>query len=339
MINLYCNLFSEAIYARPSRKNKRIKVAANGNKKPVQMQTCPAYSVDSNGKESDYAIPRKRSGSIDSVDLQMYSTDSKIRGINNPIPYTPTHAPPCTPPVPPTYSPQPQGLYNYPTKQAMSLDNLSSYTNGRVAVGRNDSLYQSPRYPSLSVDDLLNGVPSRKFHYTFSPLHSATRSPAALPKTPKDTYDDPRTPSKVVPIGDNTYDAPKSYATRPLPDVGVGPSPKSVPRTPKDTYDDPRKPSLVTADNPTYDTPRPNHKELAGTPTQPLLMDDANSSPTSESRTPKDAYDDPRKPSGMPVNDTTYDSPRKPYDYTQLGTPNKPLLIDDKDDPDYSYVE
>ena len=331
--------FREAIYARPSRKNKRIKVKANGAKNP-DMQTCPAYSVNSNGKESDYAIPKKRSGSIDSVDLQLYRTESKIRGINNPIPYTPTHAAPSTPPIPPPYDRNsPMGLYNSPTKQAMSLDNLSSYTNGRVVAGQNESLYQSPRYPSLSVDDLLNGVPSRKFHHTFSPLHSATRSPGALPKIPKDTYDDPRTPTKVVPIGNSTYDAPKSYATRPLPTNGVGPLPKSVPMTPKDAYDDPRRPSAVTADNPTYDSPRSSHdhKESPGTPTQPLLMNDIGTSPT---RTPKDAYDDPRRPSGISINnDTTYDSPRKPYNYSQLVTSNKPLLVDDKDDPDYSYVE
>ena len=300
------------------------------------MQPCPPYSVDNNGKEGNYAIPKNRSGSIDSVDLQLYHTESKVRTVHNPIPYTPTHTAPCTPPIPPTFDRNsPEGLYSYPTKQAISLDNLSSYMNSHTHNGNDESLYQSPRYPSLSVDDLLNGVPSCKFHYHFSPLHSSTKSPKPLPKIPKDAYDDPRTLSKTLPNGDTTYDSPKSYATKSLLINDVRQSPRSLPRIPKDAYDDPRKPSTVSADNPTYDSPR----NAAGTPTHPLLMDELNAPLQTVGEVPENAYDDPRKPSGVPVNDTTYDSPRNPYKYTQIETTTKPMLVDDKDDPDYSYVE
>ena len=305
------------------------------------MQACPPYSVDNDGKEGDYAIPKNRTGSIDSVDLQLYRTESKVRAVHNPIPYTPTHTAPCTPPIPPTFDrDSPVGLYSSPTKQAMSLDNLSSYTNSH-ANGKNESLYQSPRYPSLSVDDLLNGVPSRKFPYHFSPLHSSTKSPKPLPKIPQDAYDDPRTLSKALPNGDITYDTPKRYVSRPLPINDVRQSPRSAPRTPKDAYDDPRKPSTLSADNPTYDSPRNVYdpKESAGTPTHPLLVDELSTPLQTLAEVPENTYDDPRRPSGVSVNNTTYNSPRNPYKYTQIATSTKPVLVDDKDDPDYSYVE
>lgn len=384
-IKNYC-IFSDAIYARPSRRNKRIKVSANGKDNSViQMHTSPPYAVESNGKESNYAIPRKRTGSIDSADLQLYRTESKVRGVSNPLPHTPPYPAAQTPPIPPSYDHASKNLYCSPTKQAMSLDNLSSYTNNRVANGGPEAIYQSPRYPSLSVDDLLNGIPSRKFHYAFSPLHSSSRSPIAVPKvpkdvydspraaskmvhignntydapkhhtqpetkpllgidvrsspqsrprTPRDTYDDPRTPSKAVTVGNNMYDAPKSYTQ---PENNVGASPKSVPRTPKDAYDDPQQPSVVvTVGDAMYDTPR----HQTATPTKPLLVDEVNMSPQSVPRTPKDAYDDPRQPTVKSGdNGTYYDSPRKPYDYTQIDTSRKPTLVDDEDDPDYSYVE
>lgn len=338
---LLCS-FREAIYARPSRKNKRIKVTANGKKNPVQMQTYPACSLDDNDKESDYDIPKKRSGSIDSVDLQLYRTDSKIRGINNPLHSTSPHRAPYTPPLPPPYDHnRPNGFYSM-TKQARSMDNLSSYTNGHVTTGRNDdSLYQSPRYPSLSVDDLLNGIPSQKLHYNFSPLHSSARSPVARPRTPKDTYDDPRTPYRVVAVGNSTYDAPRSHTQpgiKPSLVNDVRASPKSVPRTPKDAYDDPRKPSAtVTVGDATYDSPRNLHdREQTGTPTKPILMNDITASPKSVPRTPKDAYDDPRQPLVVSVGNSTYDTPRKQYNYIQL---EAPIPEEDKDDPDYCHVE
>lgn len=383
-------LYREAIYARPSRRNKRIKVTAvNGEKNPLNMN---AYSSDiNNGKESDYAIPRKRSGSIDSVDLHMHRTESKMGGVTNPLPCSPSLCPTYTPPPPPPPAYDHNTLYSSPTKQAKSLDNLSSYTHGNATNEGNDALYQSPRYPSLSVDDLLNGIPSRKFHYTFSPLHKSARSPTALPRIPKDTYDDPRTPTKAVAIGDSTYDTPRNHTqpgtNKPLPINGVGPSPKSVPQTPHDTYDDPRRPSAaVTAINPTYDSPknlelpetpttnnvrasprsvprtpkdayddprRPSatvaasnpsyydspknlyNQELPGTPTKLAVMDNVHSSPKSVSRTPNDTYDDPRKPTVASVNN----SPGKSYDYVRLANPQKPKIVDDDDDPDYSYVE
>ena len=325
-------------------------MTANGEKNPIHLQACPAYSLDNNDKDSDYAVPRKRNGSIDSVDLQLHREDDKIRGINNPLPCTtplPATPLPATPPLPPPYNHNsPMALY--PTgKQTMSLDNLSSYTNGHVATGRKESLYQSPRFPSLSVDDLLNGVPSRNFHYTFSPLHSSTRSPPAvpspksIPKTPKDTYDDPRTPSKKVPLANATYDSPKRYAQQGTTPLVIHGSPKSVPRTPKDAYDNPRTLSTVPAGDTTYDSPKNLHNYTQlGAATEPVLVEDNGTLPQSVQRTPEDAYDDPRKPSAVPVdNSTTYDSPRNPYNYTQLGTPTKSLLVDDKDDPDYSYVE
>ena len=319
----------EAIYAQPSRKNKRIIVTANGNSNPAKMPM-----DNDGGKENNYAVPRKRSGSIDSVDLHLHHSESEAKDVVKPLPSIPRA--PYTPPLPPAYAPN--GFYTSPTKQAKSMDNLSSYTHDQVTTEGNESLYQAPRYPSLSVDDLINGIPSQRFHRTFSPLHAATRSPGAIPKTPKDTYDDPRTPKRVIAIGNSTYDAPRSYTppvSRPLPVNDVGSSPKSLPRTPMDAYDDPRKPSaIVSVGNAMYDTPR--HAYDHQLPATPPKHNDVFDSPT---RTPKDAYDDPRKPLVVSVGDSTYDSPRKPYDYTQIDTPQKPTLVDDKDDPDYSYVE
>lgn len=335
ILKLLCSIRDQnAIYARPSRKNKRIKVTANGNNRnPVQMQACPAYPVDSNGKESNYSIPRKSSGSIDSVDLHLYHSEAK--DTIKPLPSTPRA--PYTPPLPPAHPPN--GFYPTLSKQARSMDNLSSYAQDPpITTERNDSLYQAPRYPSLSVDDLLNGIPTQRFHRTFSPLHAATRSPGAIPRIPKDTYDDPRTPTKrVIAVSNSTYDAPRSYVqpgSKPLPINDAGSSPLSMPRTPMDAYDDPRKPSTtVTVGNAMYDTPRHtcDHQQ-SGSPTK---HNDVFESPT---RTPEDAYDDPRKPS-ITVGNSTYDSPRNPYKYTQIDTPQKPALADDEDDPDYSYVE
>ena len=302
----------------------------------MQMQSCPAYTVDNGngGKDSNYAVPRKRSGSIDSVDLHLHRYNSEAKDVVKPLPSNPR--PPYTPPLPPAYAPN--GFYTGSTKQAKSMDNLSSYTHGQVTAEQNESLYQAPRYPSLSVDDLINGIPSQRFHRTFSPLHAATRSPGAIPRTPKDTYDDPRTPKRVIAISNNTYDAPRSNTqpgNKPLPVNDIGSSPKSVPRTPMDAYDDPRKLSaIVSVGNAMYDTPR--HMYDHQQPGTPPKQDDVFNSPT---RTRKDAYDDPRKPLVVSVGDSTYDSPRKPYNYTQIDTPQKPTLVDDKDDPDYSYVE
>jgi len=206
------------------------------------MQSCPAYTVDD--ENSDYALPRKRTGSIDSADLQLYRTESKQRV--NQLPGTPDCKqvnPQSLPPPPPTTLPpydlydRPKSLYSSPAKQAMSLDGLSSYANGHPVKGhpvnnmRNESLYQSPRTPALSVDDLIHGVPKDKFRYSFSPQHAMvasrrkshsvdnflTQSPVrvgspARVATPKGTYDDPRRPSLNVQVGNGTYDTPrKSY--------------------------------------------------------------------------------------------------------------------------------
>ena len=79
-----------------SRKNKRYKASVNGDKKSLNMYP-PAYSLANGGKEDDdYGVPRNRTDSIDSMDLQLHHKDSKlVRGINNPLP--------STPPLPPAY--------------------------------------------------------------------------------------------------------------------------------------------------------------------------------------------------------------------------------------------
>ena len=233
IIYLFC---SNAIYARPSRRNKRVRVSAKNSINNPAMQSCPAYSLDD--EDSDYALPRKRTGSIDSTDLQLYRTESKQRV--NQLPGTPDckQANPQPPPPPPTTLPpyelydRPKSLYSSPFKQAMSLDGLSSYANGRpVNIVKKESLYQSPRTPALSVDDLIHGVPKDKFRYSFSPQHVMvaprrkfhsvdnflTQSPVGVGSparvaTPKGTYDDPRRPSLHVQVGNGTYDTPrKSY--------------------------------------------------------------------------------------------------------------------------------
>ena len=203
------------------------------------MQSCPAYSLDQD--DSDYALPRKRTGSIDSADLQLYRSESKQR-VNH-LPATPdciqVNPPPPPPPITlPPYDlyDRPKGLYSSPFKQAMSLDGLSSFANGHPVnrIRQAESMYQSPRTPALSVDDVMHGMPMEKFRYSFSPQHAvigaqrkshsvenflvhspATQGSPARVATPKGTYDDPRRPS--LKVGNGTYDTPrKNYDYKPL---------------------------------------------------------------------------------------------------------------------------